>query len=150
LTTAFGWRAIFWFLTIFAGASCLSFLLFRDTYHKERSLLYQKALKARLKHLSTSTITEDRKTSAGNGDSTSVDSEKGEGNRKEQSRHNSVDLTQVNLSLRDLNPFRPIWFGLRRLNNLTILFASGKITSFFEHVKKAKGVAQDSYSDSVT
>ena len=131
MTTTFGWRAIFWFLTIFAGVSCLSFLLFRDTYRKERSLLCQKALKTRLNHLSTSTTTEDRKTSAGTGEKTVVDSEKVEGNLKEQSRHNfELDLTQHNLSLKDLNPFRPIWFGLRRLNNLTILFASGKFSNF--------------------
>jgi hypothetical protein len=125
LTTAFGWRGIFWFLTIFAGISCLSFLFFRDTYRKERSLLYQKALKARLKHLPTSTSkpTGDGETSIEIGEETVADPEKGERDRKEQSRHNSE------LSLRDLNPIRPIWFGLRRLNNLTILFATGKLLS---------------------
>ena len=45
-----------------------------------------------------------------------VDPEKG----GDRSRHNSE------LSLRDLNLIKPIWFGLRRLNNLTILFATGK------------------------
>ena len=70
-----------------------------------------------------------------------VDPEKGEGDRKEQSRHNSeLNLTHVDLSLRDLNPFRPIWLGLRRMNNLTILFASGKFTSFFEYVKMLKSL----------
>jgi hypothetical protein len=131
LTTAFGWRAIFWFLTIFAGISCLSFLLFRDTYRKERSLLYQKALKARLKHLPTltSTITKDGETSTGDrtGETTVVDSEKGEGDRKEPSRHNSeLNLAQVNLSLMDLNPSREIWLCLRRWDNLAIFSASGK------------------------
>ena len=101
--------------------SCLSFLLFQDTYRKERSLLYQRALKARLKHLSISTSTAtDGETNTGNGEITIVDSEKGEDNRQEQSLHNS------DLSLRDLNPIRPIWFGLRRMNNLTILFATGR------------------------
>ena len=87
--------------------------------------MYQKGLEARLR-TSTSTATEGGEMSAG---TIAADSEK-EGDRKEQSRHNSeLDLTQVNLSLRDLNPFRPIWLGLRRMNNLTILFASGKSTS---------------------
>ncbi|KAF8625161.1 hypothetical protein AX14_011660 [Amanita brunnescens Koide BX004] len=135
LTTAFGWRAIFWFLTIFAGISCLSFLLFRDTYRKERSLLYQKALKARLKHLPTLTltITKDGETSTGDrtGETTVVDSEKGEGDRKEPSRHNSeLNLEQVNLSLMDLNPSREIWLCLRRWDNLTIFSASGLLFGF--------------------
>ena len=109
--------------------------------------MYQKVLEARLR-TSTSTTTEDGEMSAR---TTVVDPEKGEGDRKEQSRHNSeLDLTQINLSLRDFNPFRPIWLGLRRMNNLTILFASGKITSFFEHVKAAEVVEQDCYSDLVT
>ena len=97
---------------------------------------------------STSTITEDGEMSPG---TTVVDPEKGEGDRKEQSRHNSeLDLAQVNLSLRDLNPLTPLWLGLRRMNNLTILIASGKITSYVEHVEKPEVVAQDSYLDSVT
>ena len=117
---------MFWFLTIFAGTSCLSFLLFRDTYRKERSLVYQEALKAQLTHFTTSTSTTTGETIPGTGE-IRVDPEKGEGDLKEQSRHNSeLDL---NLSLRDLNPFRPIWLGLRRLNNLTILLASGKSLS---------------------
>ena len=57
-----------------------------------------------------------------------VDPEKGERDQKEQSGDNSE------LSLRDLNPIRPIWFGLRRLNNLTILFATGKfLFNMLEH-----------------
>ena len=87
--------------------------------------MYQKCLEARLRS-STSTTTEDGETSAG----TMVDPEKGEGDRKEQSRHNSeLNLTHVNLSLRDLNPFRPIWLGLRRMNNLTIDRKSTRLNS---------------------
>ncbi len=58
---------------------------------------------------------------------TIVDPEKGEKDREEESRCNTkLDLKQVDLTLRDLNPLVPIWFGLRRLNNVVILFASGK------------------------
>jgi hypothetical protein len=32
---------------------------------------------------------------------------------------------EVELSLKDINPFRPIWTVLRRVNNLVILFSSG-------------------------
>ena len=99
--------------------SCLSFLFFRDTFRKERSLLHQKALKSRSKQLPTSTSTPitDGETNVEIGEKTD-DPEKGEGDR---SRHHSE------LSLRDLNPIKPICFGLRRLNNLTILFATGKL-----------------------
>ena len=55
-----------------------------------------------------------------------VDPEKGEKDREGESRRTELDLKEVDLSLRDLNPFLPIWFGLRRLNNVAILFASGK------------------------
>jgi len=58
---------------------------------------------------------------------TIVDPEKGEKDREEVSRRNTeLDLKQVDLTLRDFNPLVPIWFGLRRLNNVVILFASGK------------------------
>lgn len=36
-----------------------------------------------------------------------------------------VRLTELKLSLKDVNPIPPMWAVLRRLNNLTILFASG-------------------------
>ena len=62
------------------------------------------------------------------GEMTIVDPEKGENNREEESRRTELDLKEVDLSLRDLNPFLPIWFGLRRLNNVAILFASGEST----------------------
>ncbi|KAK2465777.1 hypothetical protein APHAL10511_002321 [Amanita phalloides] len=112
LTVGFGWRAIFWFLTIFAGVSCLSFLLFfKDTYRKERSLVYQEAFKS----VNNTTIP------------TFVDQEKGE---RELPHNSELDLMQVNVSLRDLNPFKPMWLILRRLNNLTILIASGLSFAF--------------------
>ncbi|KAK2465780.1 hypothetical protein APHAL10511_002324 [Amanita phalloides] len=112
LTVGFGWRAIFWFLTIFAGVSCLSFLsFFKDTYRKERSLVYQKAFRS----INSTRIP------------TFVDQEKGE---REPPHNSELDLMQVNVSLRDLNPFKPMWLNLRRLNNLTIVIASGLSFAF--------------------
>ena len=55
-----------------------------------------------------------------------VDPEKGEKHREESRRNIEPNLKQVDLTLRDFNPIVPIWFGLRRLNNVVILFASGK------------------------
>ena len=47
LTQAFSWRATFWFLAIFVGLCFLSFIPFRDTFRRERSLTYQAALRRR-------------------------------------------------------------------------------------------------------
>lgn len=48
LTSAYNWRAIFWFLSIVSGVSLLSFVLFfRDTFRRERSLNYQNVIKRR-------------------------------------------------------------------------------------------------------
>jgi hypothetical protein len=139
---------MFWFLAIYAGMASLSFLLFWDTYRKERSLVYQKALKSRLKRLSggsDSTITTQRgsRSSVGScltaggirnpAETVVSDKAKGEvqvkkatmGAEKHLSRCSEGGL-QAKVSLRDVNPFKPIWLCLRRRNNLTILIASGK------------------------
>ena len=47
LTQAFSRRATFWFLAIFVGICFLSFIPFRDTFRRERSLTYQTALRRR-------------------------------------------------------------------------------------------------------
>ena len=62
LTQGFSWRATFWFLAIFSGLCFVSFIPFKDTFRRERSLTYQAALKRRLalisaKNSETSTIT---------------------------------------------------------------------------------------------
>ena len=50
MTSAFNWRAIFWFLTIVSGLSLVSFILFfRDTFRRERSLNYQNVIRQRRK-----------------------------------------------------------------------------------------------------
>ncbi|KIL57351.1 hypothetical protein M378DRAFT_171859 [Amanita muscaria Koide BX008] len=129
LTTAFHWRAIFWFLAIYAGLCCLSFIFFRDTYRKERSLVYQHALKSRLKHLQKAdNIERTRKSSATSsvtagvtkspGEMTIVDEEKGIDVAK-------PDYSQVKVSLKDVSPFEHVWHCLRRINNLATLSATG-------------------------
>ncbi|KAF8621404.1 hypothetical protein AX15_007816 [Amanita polypyramis BW_CC] len=125
LTAGFNWRAIFWFLSIVSGLSCISFLFFfRDTYRKERSLIYQGALKSRLKDISlsrTTTIGDDARSPR---KATMTDVEKGETEVKREDAA-QPDLAQVNVSLRDLSPFGLVWSCLRRLNNFTILLSSG-------------------------
>ncbi|KAJ7619375.1 vacuolar DHA amino acid exporter [Roridomyces roridus] len=115
LTTGFNWRAPFWFLTIVSGSSCLAILLlFKDTFRKERSLTYQSVVKRRLRVAAESSATS---TLVAEKDS---DLEKGQ----------TAVLPVVKLSLRDVNPFPPIWIVLRRMNNLVILFASGLMYAF--------------------
>ncbi|KIL53809.1 hypothetical protein M378DRAFT_174556, partial [Amanita muscaria Koide BX008] len=90
-----------------------------------RSLVYQHALKSRLKHLQEAGNA--RKSQAASsftaggtkspGEMTIVDEEKGIDAKP--------DYSQVKVSLKDVSPFKHIWHGLRRINNLTILLASG-------------------------
>lgn len=116
LTQAFGWRAVFWFLVIFAGLNFLSFLfLFKDTFRRERSLTYQTVLKRRTherdlksRNASQVTVTDD---------ATVLGAE-------------APPLKAIKLSLRDINPFPPLWLVLRRKNNLSILFPSGLLFAF--------------------
>ncbi|KAG6860753.1 hypothetical protein C0995_007871 [Termitomyces sp. Mi166 len=108
LTTGLGWRAIFWFLSIVSGSICLSFVIFfRDTFRKERSLTYQNILKQRQGEVA-------------NKRSSHTDLEK-----------NTPPQNVVNLSVKDVNPVRPVGLVLRRINNVTILFASGLQFAFY-------------------
>ncbi|KAF8995665.1 major facilitator superfamily domain-containing protein, partial [Cyathus striatus] len=53
LTSALGWRSIYWFLSILGGISVFAFvLLFRDTFRKERSLVYRDVVTKRLSQIS--------------------------------------------------------------------------------------------------
>ncbi|KAM6493826.1 vacuolar DHA amino acid exporter [Amanita muscaria] len=133
LTTAFHWRAIFWFLAIYAGLCCLSFIFFRDTYRKERSLVYQHALKSRLKHLQKAdNIERTRKSSAAS--SVTADSTKSLGEMtivdEEKGMDAKPDYSQVKVSLKDVSPFEHVWHCLRRLNNLATLLATGLFFSY--------------------
>ena len=100
LTSAFNWRAIFWFLSIISGLSLLSFVLFfRDTFRRERSLSYQTVIKQRRKAAALSSL-------------------------NKQPESFNLDLT-----LADVNPLKPLGQVLRRRNNYLVLIASGKFFS---------------------
>ncbi|KAJ7938304.1 vacuolar DHA amino acid exporter [Mycena leptocephala] len=126
LTTVFNWRAPFWFLAVVSGLSCTSILLFlKDTFRKERSLAYQSVLKSRLKSrvvsldtICTVTVVE-KEPPVPAEPSLPVDLEK-----------QRLNLPVIKLTLRDVNPFTPLWLILRRINNLVILFASGLMFAF--------------------
>ena len=103
MTSAFNWRAIFWFLTIISGLSLLSFILFfRDTFRRERSLNYQTAIKQRRGKAAASTTL------------------------PSLNKQPETPL-EVNhdLSLADVNPLKPMGQVLRRKNNVMVLIASG-------------------------
>lgn len=102
MTSAFNWRAIFWFLSIISGLSLLSFiLLFRDTFRRERSLNYQTVINQRRKAAGLSSI----------------------------NKH--PETFDRDLSLADVNPLKPLGQVLRRKNNVIVLIASGKFFSIF-------------------
>lgn len=155
LTQLFNWRATFWFLAIFGGLSLLSFVLFKDTFRRERSLTYQAALlkvhdanrKIPERHGSTGLspvmaqtatavglqVPPDLKANKSEQEviATDVDVEGRDGSippAMEGSYVRPQEYQDINLSLRGVNPFTPLLMILRRRNNLAILAASGKFT----------------------
>ena len=105
LTSAFNWRAIFWFLSIISGLSLLSFILFfRDTFRRERSLNYQTVIRQRRKAAALSSLNKQIET---------------------------FPAVNLDLSLVDVNPLKPLGQVLRRRNNVMVLTASGNFFSPF-------------------
>ena len=101
MTSAFNWRAIFWFLSIISGLSLLSFIFFfRDTFRRERSLNYQTAIKQRRNAAALS------------------------------SSSKQPETFNFELSLADVNPLKPLGQVLRRKNNVVVLVASGNFFFF--------------------
>jgi hypothetical protein len=138
LTTGFSWRAPFWFLAVVSGLSCASIFLFlKDTFRRERSLTYQSVLKSHLLKARsasaatscTATITEKEPTVVSEKEQ-SVLSDKLPADLEKQDWRVSPSpepaaIPAIKLTMRDVNPFRPLRQVLRRTNNLVILFASG-------------------------
>ncbi|KAF7326635.1 Vacuolar DHA amino acid exporter [Mycena venus] len=137
LTTGFNWRAPFWFLAAVSGLSCLLILIFlKDTFRKERSLTYQNVLKSRLRSRVESAATGRTVTVAEKESPIPVDQslEKqpspATNLMAEPSPTAEISLPDIKLTMRDVNPFKPLWLVLRRTNNLVILFASGPMFAF--------------------
>ncbi|KAJ7631885.1 vacuolar DHA amino acid exporter [Mycena polygramma] len=123
LTTGFNWRAPFLFLTVVS-----------DTFRKERSLTYQSVLKSRLKSRGMSSAADSTVTVAVTEPPAPTDRKSLPGDVEKQ---NVIDpvvaaaaLPVIKLTMRDVNPFKPLWLVLRRLNNFVILFASGLMFAF--------------------
>ncbi|THU96182.1 MFS general substrate transporter [Dendrothele bispora CBS 962.96] len=114
ITSAFGWRGPFYFLTVFSGVILLSFILFfKDTFRRERSYSYQ-ANKRLADHTDTKKLfTKDVKP---------ADIEK---------QATITDVTRgIKVSLMDVNPIKPIATVVTRPHNLVILLASSLLSSF--------------------
>ena len=129
MTSAFNWRAIFWFLSITSGLSVISFVLFFcETFRRERSLTYQNVLKQRRKAAVPSSLKE--KIHAGNDESAAGVKKKNtsEGGTTEPRKEAALDF---NLSLIDVNPLKPLGQILRRKNNVIVLISSGEESFFY-------------------
>ncbi|KAJ3510411.1 hypothetical protein NLJ89_g4691 [Agrocybe chaxingu] len=140
LTSAWNWRAIFWFLAIVSGSIFLAFVLFfHDTFRSERSLTYQNVLKQRLResanhssaHLDTGAGKQND--SAGNArletNKSDVDIEKTAAKTSAEEVQPVLHPT-LTLSIRDVNPFKPMGQVLFRKNNFNVLLASGLLFAF--------------------
>ncbi|KAH9851171.1 major facilitator superfamily domain-containing protein [Lenzites betulinus] len=158
LTQAFSWRATFWFLAIFVGACFVLFVPFRDTYRRERSLVYQLALRRRVAQRSAQAselssqaewvpgdadaagrktdaensprhaVSEDRReTDTGNADIEKQEKQISQVRTSEAAPQASAPLAQVELSLADVNPVKPVVHVLRRLNNIAMFLASALV-----------------------
>ncbi|KAG1900636.1 MFS general substrate transporter [Suillus fuscotomentosus] len=124
LTQGLSWRAVFWFLVIWGGIIFSAFLvLFKDTFRKERSVVYQNILNSRLRKKQSSEATDE---------SQNISKSKVGGENKTTSKDIEAQrpvipsaIKDMKLSMVDVNPFPPYFSIVSRKNNLLILIASG-------------------------
>ncbi|KIY52437.1 MFS general substrate transporter [Fistulina hepatica ATCC 64428] len=142
LTQAFDWRGVFWFLSIVSGSCLVGFLLFfRDTYRRERSMAYQAVLKKHLRaqmraalksqettHTIVQELEDEKATAKDRGKSEACDESQHPADLEKRVQRPA--LPEVKVTLRDVNPFAPVWLIVQRWNNVNILFASGLLFSF--------------------
>lgn len=150
LTDAWNWRATFFFLAAFCALSLASFLLFKDTFRRERSSAYQAALARHTKHgaqqagedrtLSRPKLSESKRTSTDDAKTLKGDATPPDVSEKKDLEAGQLDISKlqapvmeksrsvqdVKLTFRDINPFTPLPKILRLRSNLIILLASGE------------------------
>ncbi|KJA20497.1 hypothetical protein HYPSUDRAFT_43203 [Hypholoma sublateritium FD-334 SS-4] len=110
LTQIFSWRATFYFLAIFGGVSLLAFIVFRDTFRRDRSLSYQAALRQAAQANCRSSEEYDA----------TRDVEKREAGAEPEDRPPKIGLRHMQI-------IQPTVAIFRRPNNVLILCASGLI-----------------------
>ncbi|GJE91884.1 MFS general substrate transporter [Phanerochaete sordida] len=172
LTQGLSWRATFYFLAIFTGLCVLAFLAFEDTFRRERSMVYNAAVRRRRRDAARRALRELEREKRAREEATIVEGlpeksaadekprvdEERKGDDKKDEREEvprapspadsqaivevmptaatpsparaQAELREVRLSLRDVNPIRPMLLVLWRLNNVAILSASGLIYGF--------------------
>ncbi|KAF9474590.1 MFS general substrate transporter [Pholiota conissans] len=125
LTSIWGWRAIFWFLAIIAGATLISFItFFQDTFRCERSLIYQKVLKAHIRANSLLPPAETLKKDTS-------DPVRITGKDRVDSIKSDVDIEKVAEKITAVEVLRePLFQVVRRPNNLLILLSSGLLYAY--------------------
>ena len=120
MTSAFSWRAAYWFLAGISGLSFLSFVFFfRDTFRRERSLVYQNVIKQRRTVAAFSCLNGKQST---HNDGSIIGIEK---NISDTKPHKTSPAVNLDLSLTDVNYVEPVVQILRRWNNVLVLIPSG-------------------------
>ncbi|KAG6372759.1 major facilitator superfamily domain-containing protein [Boletus reticuloceps] len=131
LTQGLSWRAVFWFLAIWGGVIFSAFLfLFKDTFRKERSLMYQNVLKKRTQRRN---LAQEKNATRERPIGEKKISEDGTSGAQmprgdAEAQHAivpAVAIKEVKLSITDVNPFPPYLRVISRRNNLAILIPSG-------------------------
>lgn len=126
LTSAWGWRAIFWFLAVVAGVMLLAFtFLFQDTFRRERSLTYQSVLKKKLRNAQAPSDSKRQVRESDDVNNLNADVEK-------EFRIHALRKAQdsFELSVSDIDPITPLIQVVRRRNNFLVLLSSGKNCPF--------------------
>ncbi|KAG1790586.1 MFS general substrate transporter [Suillus plorans] len=129
LTQGLSWRAVFWLLVILGGIIFSAFLvLFKDTFRKERSVVYQNVLNSRLRK---------QQSSEAKDESQNISRSKAGGENKTTSKDIEAQrpvipsaIKDMRLSMADVNPFPPYFSIVSRKNNLLILIASALTFAF--------------------
>jgi len=114
LTHAWNWRACFYFLSVLGAILVICFLFFEDTFRRERSSLYQAALKRHYPQQSLPLANISRPPSSS-----------GPGQPLANPESAQQAFKKIKLSASDLNPFPPMWLILIRKNNLAVFVVSG-------------------------
>lgn len=134
-TQLFSWRATFFFLVIFAGLSLLSFLFFKDTFRRERSLSYQGALRKAIKERDAKLRVAEESVMPRKQDLSKDEKREQDATPSDLEVAPNADQSQpvhadVRMSFGDIIPVRPVASVLRRMNNVTTFFPSGQFLLF--------------------
>jgi MFS family permease len=129
LTTGFDWRAVFYFMGIISGTSLALFVIFfKDTFRRERSVSYQRAVKKRLAEREAERLESASQNTVINSPSVNEKSRGTGGATGEtdvEAQPPASEFQEVKLTFRDISPFEPIWLVIKRKNNLFTLTCSG-------------------------